>query len=321
MTQVLEEFSELMDPRSGNHLMARTALIANTSNMPVAAREASIYTGLTLAEYYRDMGYDVAIMADSTSRWAEALRELSGRLEEMPAEEGFPAYLASRLSAFYERAGMMQNLNGTEGSVSIIGAVSPQGGDFSEPVTMNTKRFVRCFWGLDKSLAYARHYPAIHWLTSYSEYLGDMSQWYTQNVDKHFVDDRNQLMALLNSESSLMEIVKLIGSDVLPDNQKLILEIARVIRLGFLQQNAYHPEDTCVPLSKQYLMMDTILYLYKKAKALVTLGHPMSILKQSNIFDRIISIKYDIPNSKPEMFDDYRKAVDEFYDDVLKKNA
>ena len=248
MTQVLEEFGELVDPKTGNPLMHRTALIANTSNMPVAAREASIYTGLTLAEYYRDMGYDVAIMADSTSRWAEALRELSGRLEEMPAEEGFPAYLASRLSAFYERAGMMENLNGTDGSVSIIGAVSPQGGDFSEPVTMNTKRFVRCFWGLDKSLAYSRHFPAIHWLTSYSEYLSDLAPWYQEHVNKNFVDLRNQMMALLNTESSLMEIVKLIGSDVLPDDQKLILEIARVIRLGFLQQNAFHKDDTCVPM-------------------------------------------------------------------------
>ena len=235
MTQVLDEFGELTDPRTGNPLMDRTTLIANTSNMPVAAREASIYTGLTLAEYYRDMGYDVAIMADSTSRWAEALRELSGRLEEMPAEEGFPAYLASRLSAFYERAGMMHNLNGTDGSVTIIGAVSPQGGDFSEPVTQNTKRFVRCFWGLDKSLAYSRHFPAIHWLTSYSEYLTDLSHWYQDNVSPQFVDYRNRLMALLNQESSLLEIVKLIGSDVLPDDQKLVLEIARVIRLGFLQ--------------------------------------------------------------------------------------
>lgn len=321
MTQVLEEFSELVDPRSGNLLMDRTALIANTSNMPVAAREASIYTGLTLAEYYRDMGYDVAIMADSTSRWAEALRELSGRLEEMPAEEGYPAYLASRLSAFYERAGMMQNLNGTEGSVSIIGAVSPQGGDFSEPVTMNTKRYVRCFWGLDKSLAYARHFPAIHWLTSYSEYLGDLSPWYKDHVNKNFVDDRNQIMGLLNQESSLMEIVKLIGGDVLPDDQKLVLEIARVIRLGFLQQNAFHKDDTCVPLIKQFQMMETILYLYKKSKALVTMGHPMSVLKESDIFDRVISIKYDVSNDKPEQFADYKKAIDKFYDEVLEKNA
>ena len=321
MTQVLEEFSELVDPRSGKPLMDRTTLIANTSNMPVAAREASIYTGITLAEYFRDMGYDVAIMADSTSRWAEALRELSGRLEEMPAEEGFPAYLASRLSAFYERAGMMQTLNGSEGSVSIIGAVSPQGGDFSEPVTQNTKRFVRCFWGLDKSLAYARHFPAIHWLTSYSEYVNDLAPWYRDNADKNFVDERNQLMAILNQESNLMEIVKLIGSDVLPDDQKLTLEIARVIRLGFLQQNAFHKDDTCVPIRKQFLMMDLILYLNTKAKALVTMGMPMSILKESNIFDRIISVKYDVPNDRLDMFDDYRKEVDRFYDEVLEKNA
>ena len=321
MTQVLEEFSELVDPRSGKPLMDRTTLIANTSNMPVAAREASIYTGITLAEDYRDMGYDVAIMADSTSRWAEALRELSGRLEEMPAEEGFPAYLASRLSAFYERAGMMQTLNGSEGSVSIIGAVSPQGGDFSEPVTQNTKRFVRCFWGLDKSLAYARHFPAIHWLTSYSEYVNDLAPWYRDNADKNFVDERNQLMAILNQESNLMEIVKLIGSDVLPDDQKLTLEIARVIRLGFLQQNAFHKDDTCVPIRKQFLMMDLILYLNTKAKALVTMGMPMSILKESNIFDRIISVKYDVPNDRLDMFDDYRKEVDRFYDEVLEKNA
>ena len=288
MTQVLEDFSKLIDPKSGNLMMDRTTLIANTSNMPVAAREASIYTGVTLAEYYRDMGYDVAIMADSTSRWAEALRELSGRLEEMPAEEGFPAYLASKLSAFYERAGMMQNLNGTEGSVSIIGAVSPQGGDFSEPVTQNTKRFVRCFWGLDKSLAYARHFPAIHWLTSYSEYLEDLTPWYRDNVSAKFVSDRNQLMAILNQESSLMEIVKLIGSDVLPDDQKLTLEIARVIRLGFLQQNAFHAEDTCVPMSKQFNMMEIILYLYEKCRSLVNQGMPVSVLKEDNIFERVM---------------------------------
>ena len=321
MTQVLEEFGELTDPRTGNPLMDRTTLIANTSNMPVAAREASIYTGLTLAEYYRDMGYDVAIMADSTSRWAEALRELSGRLEEMPAEEGFPAYLASRLSAFYERAGMMQNLNGTRGSVSIIGAVSPQGGDFSEPVTQNTKRFVRCFWGLDKSLAYSRHFPAIHWLSSYSEYLQDLSHWYQDNVSPKFVDYRNRLMALLNQESSLLEIVKLIGSDVLPDDQKLILEIARVIRLGFLQQNAFHKDDTCVSLEKQFLMMDTILYLYKQARALVTMGHPMSVLKSENIFERVIAIKYDVPNDRLELFAQYRRDIDTFYQRVLEKNA
>ena len=321
MTQVLEEFGELIDPKTGNPLMDRTALIANTSNMPVAAREASIYTGITLAEYYRDMGYDVAIMADSTSRWAEALRELSGRLEEMPAEEGFPAYLASRLSAFYERAGLMLNLNGTEGSVSIIGAVSPQGGDFSEPVTQNTKRFVRCFWGLDKSLAYARHFPAIHWLTSYSEYTSDLAPWYKDHVSKDFMDCRNRIMVLLNQECSLMEIVKLIGSDVLPDDQKLVLEIARVIRLGFLQQNAFHPDDTCVPMEKQMKMMQIILYLYDKARALIALNMPMSVLKSENIFERVIAIKYDVPNSQLEDFEGYREEIDAFYERVLEKNA
>ena len=321
MTQVLEEFSELIDPKTGNPLMDRTTLIANTSNMPVAAREASLYSGLTLAEYYRDMGYHVAIMADSTSRWAEALRELSGRLEEMPAEEGFPAYLASKLSAFYERAGMMQNLNGTEGSVTIIGAVSPQGGDFSEPVTQNTKRFVRCFWGLDKSLAYARHFPAISWLTSYSEYLPDLGSWYTEHVDKRFVDYRNQIVYLLSQESSLMEIVKLIGGDVLPDDQKLTLEIAKVIRVGFLQQNAFHKDDTCVPMTKQFKMMEIILYLYKRSRALISMGMPMSVLKEDPIFDRIISIKYDVPNDRLDLFDEYKKDIDRFYDAVVERNA
>ena len=321
MTQVLEEFSELIDPKTGNPLMDRTTLIANTSNMPVAAREASLYSGLTLAEYYRDMGYHVAIMADSTSRWAEALRELSGRLEEMPAEEGFPAYLASKLSAFYERAGMMQNLNGTEGSVTIIGAVSPQGGDFSEPVTQNTKRFVRCFWGLDKNLAYARHFPAISWLTSYSEYLNDLGSWYTENVDKKFVDYRNQIVYLLSQESSLMEIVKLIGGDVLPDDQKLILEIAKVIRLGFLQQNAFHKDDTCVSLEKQFKMMDVILYLYKTSRKLVAMGHPMSVLKAEGIFEKVIAIKYDVPNDNLQLLDTYKTKIDEFYNNVLAKNA
>ena len=321
MTQVLEDFSKLHDPKTGNALMARTTLIANTSNMPVAAREASIYTGITLAEYYRDMGYDVAIMADSTSRWAEALRELSGRLEEMPAEEGFPAYLASRLSAFYERAGMMQTLNGATGSVSIIGAVSPQGGDFSEPVTQNTKRFVRCFWGLDKSLAYARHFPAIHWLTSYSEYLNDLSGWYSDHVSPKFVDYRNRLMAILNQESSLMEIVKLIGGDVLPDDQKLILEIAKVIRLGFLQQNAFHKDDTCVSLEKQFKMMDVILYLYKTSRKLVAMGMPMSVLKAEGIFEKVIAIKYDVPNDNLQLLDLYKLDIDDFYNRVIEKNA
>lgn len=321
MTNVLEEFSQLIDPKTGNYLMERTVLIANTSNMPVAAREASIYTGLTLAEYYRDMGYHVAIMADSTSRWAEALRELSGRLEEMPAEEGFPAYLASRLSAFYERAGYVENLNGTDGSVTIIGAVSPQGGDFSEPVTQHTKRFVRCFLALDKSLAYARHYPAINWLTSYTEYLNDLAPWYAANVGANFILYRNELMNILTTESRLNEIVKLIGSDVLPDDQKLILEIARVIRLGFLQQNAFHAEDTFVPMEKQLKMMEIILYLYEKCKALISIGMPVALLREQNIFEKIISIKYDVANKELYRFEEYKQMIDEFYDNLMETNA
>ncbi len=302
MTQVLEEFSELVDPRTGKALTDRTVLIANTSNMPVAAREASIYTGITLAEYYRDMGYHIAIMADSTSRWAEALREISGRLEEMPAEEGFPAYLPSRISEFYERAGYVSNLNGSEGSVTIIGAVSPQGSDFSEPVTQNTKRFVRCFWALDKALAYARHYPAINWNDSYSEYMDDLSEYYEENVNPEFMKCRLEITKILHEENKLMEIVKLIGSDVLPEDQKLIIEIARVVRVGFLQQNAYHKDDTYVPLEKQYLMMKAILCLYEESKKAVASGVTAAALLETGLFEKVIKVKYDIPNDKPEMF-------------------
>lgn len=311
MTQVLEDFTGLIDPKSGQPLMNRTLLIANTSNMPVAAREASIYTGVTLAEYYRDMGYHVAIMADSTSRWAEALREISGRLEEMPAEEGFPAYLPSRLSEFYERAGYMHNLNGTEGSVTLIGAVSPQGGDFSEPVTQNTKRFTRCFWGLDKELAYARHYPAINWLSSYSEYIDDLSMWYCDNLDKDFPQARADILRILREESSLMDIVKLIGADVLPEDQRLTLEIARVIRVGFLQQNAYNPTDTYVPILTQYNMIKVILHLYDVCKKWVLKDAvPLSQIQKTGIFDDVIKIKYDIENDKPEKFDEIFKKID-----------
>lgn len=302
MTQVLEEFTALKDPRTGRSLMERTVLIANTSNMPVAAREASIYTGITLAEYYRDMGYHIAIMADSTSRWAEALREISGRLEEMPAEEGFPAYLPSRLSEFYERTGCYETLGGAEGSVAVIGAVSPQGSDFSEPVTQNTKRFVRCFWGLDKSLAYARHYPAINWTLSYSEYLDDLSDYYNKNVNPRFTKLRTALSAILKEETELMDIVRLIGADVLPEEQKLTLEIARVIRVGFLQQNAYHKDDTFVPLEKQYLMMQVILHLRDKARALLADGVSLAAILASGVFEKVIAVKYDIPNHQPELF-------------------
>ena len=311
MSQVLEEFSELIDPKSQRPMTDRTVLIANTSNMPVAAREASIYTGITLGEYYRDMGYHVAMMADSTSRWAEALREISGRLEEMPAEEGFPAYLPSRLAEFYERGGRAEVLSGGEGSVTLIGAVSPQGSDFSEPVTQNTKRFTRCFWALDKALAYSRHYPAINWMDSYSEYFNDLDPWFKENLGEDFIEYRNRIGALLQEESSLMEIVKLIGSDVLPDDQKLVIETARVIRVGFLQQNAFHADDTYVPLEKQKLMMKTILHLYEKSKDIVAKNIPLSKILNLGLFDKLTKMKYDIPNSKPEMFDDYIKEIDE----------
>lgn len=309
MTQVLNEFKEIVDPKTGHALTNRTTLIANTSNMPVAAREASIYTGVTIAEYYRDMGYHTAMMADSTSRWAEALREISGRLEEMPADEGFPAYLPSRLSEFYERAGYVENLNSTEGSVSIIGAVSPQGADFSEPVTQNTKRFIRCFWALDKSLAYARHYPAINWNDSYSEYTADLSPWYTDNVGEDFMSCRNEIAELLAEEKNLMEIVKLIGSDVLPDDQKLIIETARVIRVGFLQQNALLDIDTYVVLPKQLKMMQTILLLHRLAKELVSKQIPVSKITATGIFDKLIQMKNTIPNDKLEMFEDYKEQI------------
>ena len=311
MSQVLDEFSELIDPKSNRPMTDRTVLIANTSNMPVAAREASIYTGITLAEYYRDMGYHVAMMADSTSRWAEALREISGRLEEMPAEEGFPAYLPSRLAEFYERGGRADVLSGGEGSVTLIGAVSPQGSDFSEPVTQNTKRFTRVFWALDKALAYARHYPAINWINSYSEYFNDLDPWFKENLGEEFTEYRNNISALLQEESSLMEIVKLIGSDVLPDDQKLVIETARVIRVGFLQQNAFHAEDTYVPLEKQKLMMKVILHLHSKAKEVVAREIPLSKVLEFGLFDKLTKMKYDIPNNRLEMFDDYISEIDE----------
>ena len=318
MTQALTEFGELIDPKTGRPLTDRTVLIANTSNMPVAAREASIYTGITLAEYYRDMGYHTAMMADSTSRWAEALREISGRLEEMPADEGYPAYLPSRLAEFYERAGYVQALSGQEGSVTVIGAVSPPGADFSEPVTQNTKRFTRCFWALDKALAYARHYPAINWNTSYTEYLTDLSPWYYDNVGPDFLSCREQIAGLLLQETSLMEIVKLIGSDVLPDDQKLIIEIARVIRVGFLQQNFFHDQDTYVSLEKQLKMMQVILHLYEKSGALVARQIPISKLMRLGLFDKLVKMKYDIPNDQLQKFDEYTAEIDQKTSELLR---
>lgn len=314
MTEVLEDFPKLTDPGSGKPLMERTVLIANTSNMPVAAREASIYTGITIAEYYRDMGYNVAIMADSTSRWAEALREISGRLEEMPAEEGYPAYLPSRLAEFYERAGYVTTLNGREGSVTIIGAVSPAGGDFSEPVTENTKRFVSSFLGLDRKLAYARHYPAINWLTSYSGYVTMLTEWYEENVAEDMIGLRAKMLKILFEENKLLEIVKLVGEDVLPDDQRLILEISRLLKVGFLQQNAFHKEDTFVPLRKQYLMLKVIDMIYERGSAAVRLGIPISIVSDSKIYDEVIKIKYSIPNDNLEKFNDVFKSISDFYD-------
>lgn len=317
ITEVLEDFPELIDPRSGKSLMERTILIANTSNMPVAAREASIYTGITIAEYYRDMGYHVAIMADSTSRWAEALREISGRLEEMPAEEGFPAYLPSRLSQFYERAGYVDNFNGTEGSVSIIGAVSPQGGDFSEPVTQNTKRFIRCFWALDRQLAYSRHYPAIHWLNSYSEYVDALEDWYTTNISENFYATRREILRLLQEESKLMEIVKLIGADILPEDQKLILDISKLIRVGFLQQNVFNDVDTYVTINKQYEMMKAILHLNDAGKKLLEAGIPMSQLRETGLFDDLVKVKYTIGNDELATFETVHKNIDDACQNIL----
>ena len=319
MTQVLDEFRELRDPRSGRPLMERTILVANTSNMPVAAREASIYTGMTIAEYYRDMGYHVALMADSTSRWAEALREMSGRLEEMPAEESFPAYLPSRLAGFYERAGFVDTLGGEEGSVTVIGAVSPQGGDFSEPVTQNTQRFVRCFWALDRSLAYARHFPSINWTNSYSEYLTDLMPWYAENFGEDFEEMRGRVMALLNEESELQEIVKLIGADILPDDQKLVIETAKVIREGFLQQNAFHENDTYMLPAGQMAMLRIILHLYDSARTLVAANVPLRLLTETGIFAELERMKFGLGGgTDPQVYID---KVDAAVEHVRKLNS
>lgn len=319
MTEVLEDFPKLIDPRTNKPLMNRTVLIANTSNMPVAAREASIYTGITLAEYFRDMGYHVAIMADSTSRWAEALREISGRLEEMPAEEGYPAYLPSRLAEFYERAGYVENLNGTEGSVTVIGAVSPAGGDFSEPVTQNTKRFVSAFLGLDKKLAYARHYPAINWLSSYSGYLALLTDWYQENVAEDIIEVRAKMLKLLYEENKLMEIVKLVGEDVLPDDQRLILEIAKCIKVAFLQQNAYNAVDTYVPLEKQYKMLKVIEKYYDCGLKAVKIGVPISVINNKEIMEKLYKMKYNIPNENIALIDDIDKEITRFFNGLMEK--
>lgn len=303
MTDVLTEFPELIDPRSGKSLMERTILIANTSNMPVSAREASIYTGVTLAEYYRDMGYHVAVMADSTSRWAEALRELSGRMEEMPAEEGFPAYLPTRVAEFYERAGYMKTLNDKDGSVTLIGAVSPPGGDFSEPVTQHTKRFVRCFWGLDRQLANARHYPAISWLESYSEYLLDITPWWEQNAGATWADDRAEIMELLQKEVRLQQVVKLVGPDALPDSQKFIIEVCTLFKNSFLQQNAFDDIDRYSTVEKQMLMMQVLLIYWRRGSEAIKRGVTLVKLKKMSVYQDIVKMKFNVPNDDLAMLD------------------
>ena len=319
MTEVLEDFPKLIDPKSNKPLMDRTILIANTSNMPVAAREASIYTGITIAEYYRDMGYHVAIMADSTSRWAEALREISGRLEEMPAEEGYPAYLPSRLAQFYERAGYVETLNHQEGSVTIIGAVSPPGGDFSEPVTENTKRFVNAFLALDKKLAYARHYPAIGYLTSYSGYTKSLEDYYAQEVAEDLLTVREEMMAILGEEEKLNSIVQLVGEDVLPDDQRITIEIAKVIKRGFLQQNAMHKDDTFVPLKKQYEMLKVIKHLNDRALDAHRKSIPLSEIRNPKLFEDVVKMKYTVPNDDLSKIDDLHFEINSYFDMVIEK--
>jgi len=296
ITDVLTEFPELIDPRTGRSLMERTILIANTSNMPVSAREASIYTGITMAEYFRDQGYHVAIMADSTSRWAEALRELSGRMEEMPAEEGFPAYLPTKIAEFYERAGSMEALSGERGSVTIIGAVSPPGGDFSEPVTQHTKRFIRCFWALDRNLANARHYPAISWLDSYSEYLADMASWWEQHVSPQWFVDRTEIMELLHKEVRLQQVVKLVGPDALPDTQRFVLEICTLFKNAFLQQNAYDKIDAYSTVQKQVKMLHIIVAYWQRGSEAIKNGATLVKLRKMKVYQDIVRMKFSVPN-------------------------
>lgn len=308
MTEVLTEFPELIDPRTGRSIMERTILIANTSNMPVAAREVSLYSGITLAEYYRDMGLHVAIMADSTSRWAEALRELSGRMEEMPAEEGFPAYLPSRLASFYERAGRVISLEGEEGSVSVIGAVSPPGGDFSEPVTQHTKRFIRCFWALDRDLANARHYPAIGWINSYSEYASEVREWWEKHNPVWWTV-RTEALELLKREDKLQAIVRLIGPDSLASTDQLVLKVSEMIKNGFLQQNAFDDIDMYCSSEKQIMIIQLIMDFYKRALALIKSGCPLVKINAMTSAEEIVRIKMVVPNDKLEQISEIRSRM------------
>lgn len=316
MTEVLEDFPKLEDPRTGEPLMKRTILIANTSNMPVAAREASIYTAITLAEYFRDQGYDIALMADSTSRWAEALREISGRLEEMPGEEGYPAYLASRLAEFYERAGRVETLGSTEtnqriGSVTVTGAVSPPGGDFSEPVTSNTLRVVKVFWGLDKDLASRRHFPAINWLNSYSLYIENLKEWFSGNVNKEFLDLRSEAMTLLQREDELREVVQLVGPDALPESERVVLEATRMIREDYLMQSALHPVDTYCSPDKSYKMLKMILKFYNQMKSAVERGVPISSVQKMSVLNDISRFKIVPTDEVDKRVNEVSKKIDE----------
>jgi V/A-type H+-transporting ATPase subunit A len=296
--------------------MERTILIANTSNMPVAAREASVYTGITMAEYYRDMGYHVAVMADSTSRWAEALRELSGRMEEMPADEGFPAYLPTRLAEFYERAGMVETLSGNEGSITTIGAVSPPGGDFSEPVTQHTKRFVRAFWALDKQLANARHYPAVSWLQSYSEYTDDVSEWWEERTNGEWQDLRSAIISVMQREGRLERVVKLVGADVLPDSQRLVLEVANMFKNAFLQQNAYDDVDAFCVADKQYRMLRIIVDFYRLASDAIKKGATLVGIKKLKVVREIMQMKQTYTNEEAEKLDRLQKKLEESIDEI-----
>ncbi|MEE1211521.1 MAG: V-type ATP synthase subunit A [Treponema sp.] len=315
MTEVLTEFPELIDPRTGRSIMERTILIANTSNMPVAAREVSLYSGITLAEYYRDMGLHVAIMADSTSRWAEALRELSGRMEEMPAEEGFPAYLPTRLASFYERAGRVISLEGQEGSVSVIGAVSPPGGDFSEPVTQHTKRFIRCFWALNRDLANARHYPAIGWIDSYSEYAGEVRGWWEKNNPVWWTV-RTEALELLKKEERLQQIVRLIGPDALPDTDRLVLKVSEMIKNGFLQQNAFDDVDMYCSTDKQIKILEFMMNFYRRAVTVIKSGCPLAKVISLPVADEIVRIKYSVPNDNMEKIADIKSHFDEQFGEL-----
>jgi V/A-type H+-transporting ATPase subunit A len=311
MTEVLLDFPKLVDPRTGRFLMERTILIANTSNMPVAAREASVYTGLTIAEYYRDMGYNVAVMADSTSRWAEALRELSGRMEEMPADEGFPAYLPTRLAEFYERAGMVETLSADQGSITTIGAVSPPGGDFSEPVTQHTKRFVRAFWALDKQLANARHYPSVSWLGSYSEYADDVSDWWEGKTGGEWKDLRSAIIEVMQREARLERVVKLVGADVLPDSQRLILETASMFKNAFLQQNAYDDVDAFCVAEKQYRMLKIIVTFYRLGSEAIKKGGTLVGLKKLAVVRDILQMKFEYTNDEADRLDRLQKKLED----------